>query len=70
MNNIQIIATFDWGVVRIHDNDTATVERTAGHMNKAQFIAALDQAGYRLASAGKALNIPHIKARMYEVTAA
>ena len=70
MNNIEIIGTFEWGTVRIHNNTTATVERTAGHMNKAQFIAALAEAGYRVASAGKALNVPHIKARTYKITAA
>lgn len=70
MSNIQIIGTFDWGTVRIHSNRTATVERTAGHMNKAEFINALQEAGYRLASAGKPMNVPHIKARAYKVIAA
>jgi len=70
MNNIEIIGTFDWGTVRIHGGNVATVERTNGHMNKAQLIEALAQAGYRIASAGKAMNVPHIKARSYEIKAA
>lgn len=69
MNNIEIIGTFEWGTVRIHNNRTATVERT-GHINKAQLIAALADAGYRLASAGRPVNAPHIKASAYKVTAA
>ncbi len=70
MNNVKIIASFDWGTVRIHGENTATVERTNGHMNKDQFVAALTESGYRLASAGKPMNVPHVKAREYKVTAA
>ena len=70
MNTVKIIANFNWGTVRIHGEDTATVERTNGHMNKTQFITALHEAGYRLASAGKDMRVPHIKARIYKITAA
>ena len=70
MANITIAGTFEWGTVRIHSNNVATVERTAGHMNKADLINALDQAGYRLASAGKPMNVPGLKARVYNIKAA
>jgi hypothetical protein len=70
MNTVEIIASFDWGTVRIHGSEYATVERTNGYMNKADLVNALTEAGYRIASAGKPVNAPHIKARMYKVTAA
>jgi hypothetical protein len=69
MSNIEIIGTFDWGIVRIHNSNTATVERTGGYMNKADLINALDQAGYRLTSSGRAMNVPGVKARVYDISA-
>ena len=70
MNTTDIIATFNWGTVRVHGGNVATVDRTNGHMNKAQLVQALASAGYRITSAGRAMNIPNLKVRVYNVTAA
>jgi pyruvate/2-oxoglutarate dehydrogenase complex dihydrolipoamide dehydrogenase (E3) component len=71
MNTTQIIGTFNWGTVRIHTaTNTVTVNRTDGHMNKAQLTKAVESAGYLLASAGRTMNIPNLKVRVYKISAA
>ena len=70
MNTIDIIATFQWGTVRVHGGNVATVDRTNGHMNKAELVQALATAGYRITSAGRAVSVPNLKVRAYNVTAA
>jgi len=68
-NTTNVIAEFDWGTVRVINNN-AFVERTDGHMNKADVTTALAEAGYRLASAGRELRVPHMKVRTYRLATA
>lgn len=70
MNASQII-TFNWGELYIYDHrGTAVINRTNGHMNKAEVIEALRENGYRIASAGRVVPAPHMKARAYDIKAA
>lgn len=65
------IIGFSWGDIYIYDErGTAVVNRTNGHMNKDEVVEALSANGYRIASAGRVVPAPHMKARAYDIKAA
>jgi hypothetical protein len=61
---------FDWGTVTIHRNAYAIVNRTNGHMDKAQVAEALKSHGFKIASKGRPVPNPIYKARAYDIKAA
>lgn len=63
--------TFSWGELYIYDHrGTAVVNRTNGHMNKDEVAEALRANGYKMTSAGRALRVPHMQTRVYNIAAA
>lgn len=64
------IINFSWGEMFIYDDGKAIINRTNGHMNKAEVIEALRVNGYKIASQGRAVPAPHAKARAYSIQAA